>query len=594
MYPKPLRINVPKYVKKAALSRGRTLYKTNMAMSREYYIPYSNFTKEVKAGKIDRVLILPGRHELKFENTEGEYGLTKLDVDSKLLEMMTVQDVTIDYKYEDQPGIISYIWLLLLPLMIYSLFARQTINRGQGGNAFNPFGDKFDVTEKTNICFDDVAGIDEAKNEIMEIVEFLRNPEKFKKAGAVIPKGCLVSGPPGTGKTLMAKAIAGEADVPLIACSASEFIELFVGIGASRIRDLFTKARKLSPCIIFIDEIDAIGKSRTNGMNIGGGGNDEREQTLNQLLTEMDGFGDNEGVIVIAATNREDVLDEALLRPGRFDRKINISLPNSEGRLKILKIHSKNKRLISTVNLTDLSKKTIGCSGADLMNIMNEASILAARDGRDGIMQMDLEEAFDKVSIGLKRPLITSDYMKRLVAYHEAGHALLGAMCDNFDKVSKVTILPRGGTGGVTQFIPDEDAMNNGIYSRDYLINRIIVGLGGRIAEEIVYGEDKVTTGAVNDIQVVTSMARTMVEKYGFSKQVGMQEINERQQRSISLQEEIDKEVSEIIGDAYTKGMNLLVINRTILDMLAERLIEEETVHGVDVYNLISNNEVKT
>ena len=373
-------------------------YNNNNGYNNYEYSNYTRFVDKVEHDKISDVIIVPSKHAVKYENNEGITGFSKLDMNEKLLNTLEEHNVNISYDFQDTTNMLGSIFNvlpLIFPFIIlYSVFQNR---QSQGGGMMNPFSgnNKFEFIENTNVKFTDVAGIDEAKNEIMELVEFLKNPHKFTKAGAVIPKGCLLSGPPGTGKTLMAKAIAGEANVPFIACSASQFIELFVGIGASRIRELFKKARDSSPCIIFIDEIDAIGKSR--GASIGSsGGNDEREQTLNQLLTEMDGFNENDGIIILAATNREDVLDNALLRPGRFDRKISISLPSYEGRLKILKIHSQKKQLEEELLLENLARKTIGCSGAELMNILNEASIYAARDDRVFISKKDLEDAFDK------------------------------------------------------------------------------------------------------------------------------------------------------------------------------------------------------
>ena len=557
------------------------------------YSNYSAFVDKITRNKINEVVIVPTKNGVKYVSDEDVRGFSRLIMNDRLLERMEEHNVNISYDFQDQSvmaGLFNFIPFIFPLVLLYSIIQnRQNQTGGGGGGMMNPFGggsNKFEFIENTNVKFKDVAGIDEAKNEIMELVEFLKSPQKFMDAGAVIPKGCLLSGPPGTGKTLMAKAIAGEAGVPFIACSASQFIELFVGIGASRIRELFKKARGSSPCIIFIDEIDAIGKSRGSSINTNGG-NDEREQTLNQLLTEMDGFNENDGIIVLAATNREDVLDKALLRPGRFDRKITISLPSYEGRIKILKIHSEKKQVQDEGALIDLAKKTIGCSGAELMNIMNEASIFAARNDRRIIVKNDLEEAFDKITIGLPKEKFISHKTIRIVAYHEAGHAILGALLQNFDKVSKVSILPRGNSGGVTQFIPDEAMINNGMYSREYLSNKIIVGLGGRIAEELIFGEKETTTGAVNDIQVVTSIAKTMVEKYGFSKDLGLLDISDIKNVSDDTRKKIDNEVAKIITDSYETAKTLIEDRIDVLTLIADTLMKEETIDGDKIYELL-------
>ena len=565
------------------------------------YSNYTTFTDKVKNNKITDVLILPTKHTIKYIDEEGVQGISRFYMNDRLLQSMEDHKVNISYDFQDTTNTIgsisSFIPFIFPLILLYSIFqsARQNtqIGGGGGGGMMNPFGNgggnKFEFIQNTNVKFEDVAGIDGAKNEVMEIVEFLKDPQKFLDAGATIPKGCLLSGPPGTGKTLMAKAIAGEANVPFIACSASQFIELFVGIGASRIRELFKKSRENAPCIIFIDEIDAIGKARGNTINAGGG-NDEREQTLNQLLTEMDGFNNNNGVIVLAATNREDILDQALLRPGRFDRKISISLPSMEGRLKILKIHAKNKNIQSESSLEILAKKTIGCNGAELMNIMNEASIYAARESRSIINDSDINEAFDKITLGLPKGSILSPETKRIVAYHEAGHAILGALIYNFDKIAKVSILPRGNAGGVTQFIPDENLINNGMYTKDYLFNKIVVGLGGRIAEELEFGDKNITTGAVNDIQVVTSIAKTMIQKYGFSKNVGLRDIDDIDNVSNETKYLIDEEITKVIDEAYSHGKRLMTKHKKELHMIANELLDRETINGNEVYELLLQN----
>merc|ERR1719453_1960606 len=379
---------------------------------------------------------------------------------------------------------------------------------------------KIELEPNTGVTFDDVAGCDESKAELVEIVDFLKNPQKYVKVGAKIPRGVIMEGPPGTGKTLLARAVAGEAGVPFTSASGSEFVEMFVGVGASRVRDLFKNAKDNSPCIIFIDEIDAIGRQRAGNAGGGmGGGNDEREQTLNQILTEMDGFEGNSGVIVVAATNRGDVLDSALLRPGRFDRRVPVGLPDKDGRVEILKVHTRGKPLADGVNLDTIAARTTGFSGASLQNLMNEAAIYAARKELEEITFAEIDEAIDRVTVGLtKRTGMSNEKRQKLVAYHEAGHAIMGVMTEEYDPVAKITILPRSnGAGGFTLFVPNEDRMDGGMYSLKYLKAQLAVALGGRVAEELVFGEDEVTTGASNDLQQVRNIARRMVTQWGFA-----------------------------------------------------------------------------
>merc|ERR1719504_451435 len=393
---------------------------------------------------------------------------------------------------------------------------------GPGGPMdFGKTKSKFQEVPDTGVLFEDVAGVDGAKLELQEVVDFLKNPDKYTQLGAKIPKGCLLVGPPGTGKTLLAKAIAGEAGVPFTSASGSEFVEMFVGVGASRVRDLFKKAKENSPCIIFIDEIDAVGRQRAgaSGGGMGGGGNDEREQTLNQILTEMDGFEGNSGVIVVAATNRGDVLDSALLRPGRFDRRVPVGLPDKDGRVEILKVHTRGKPLAEGVSLDTIAARTTGFSGAQLQNLMNEAAIYAARKELEVISFEEIDQAIDRITVGLtKRTGMSNEKRQKLVAYHEAGHAIMGVMTPEYDPVAKITILPRSnGAGGFTLFVPNEDRMDGGMYSLRYLKAQLAVALGGRVSEEIVFGEDEVTTGASNDLQQVRSIARRMVAQWGFA-----------------------------------------------------------------------------
>ncbi|MGA1564456.1 MAG: ATP-dependent metallopeptidase FtsH/Yme1/Tma family protein, partial [Pontimonas sp.] len=441
---------------------------------------------------------------------------------------------------------------------------------------------EFEIVKDIETRFDDVAGIDQELNEVREIVDFLKTPERFVEAGARVPTGCLLSGPPGTGKTLIARAIAGEAGVPFIATSASQFIELFVGLGASRVRSLFKLARENAPCIVFVDELDAIAKSRSPSPV--GNNNDEREQTLNQILTEMDGFKENEGIIVLGATNRPDVIDPAILRPGRFDRKIEVGLPDCDGRERILGVHSKDKNLAEGVTLGDLARLTAGFSGAELQNLMNEAAIYAARDGRTGITRTDIDNSYEKVTIGLPRSRKMDEDTRRLVAYHEAGHAIMGVICG--ERVGKVTILPRGGAGGFTQFIPpDEGTMT----SRADLRNQIKIALGGRAAEELIYGSPDVTTGAVGDLQRVTQIAYQMFESFGFSSAIGNFAIDENS--SESLKSQVDQEVQYFVHMIYEEVIDDLSGFESALRSLAETLVDVDTVRGETVEDLVYKPE---
>jgi cell division protease FtsH len=456
----------------------------------------------------------------------------------------------------------------------------------------------------TQVTFSDVAGVEGAKLELTEVVDFLKSPDRFTAVGAKIPKGVLLVGPPGTGKTLLAKAVAGEAGVPFFSISGSEFVEMFVGVGASRVRDLFEQAKKNAPCIVFIDEIDAVGRQRGAGM---GGGNDEREQTLNQLLTEMDGFEGNSGIIIVAATNRPDVLDSALMRPGRFDRQVTVDRPDYAGRLQILNVHAKDKTLSKDVDLDKVARRTPGFTGADLANLLNEAAILAARKDLDKVSNDEVGDAIERVMAGPeKKDRVISDKKKELVAYHEAGHALVGALMPDYDPVAKVSIIPRGQAGGLTFFTPSEERMESGLYSRSYLQNQMAVALGGRVAEEIVYGEEEVTTGASNDLQQVANVARQMITKFGMSDKIGPVALGQSQGgmflgRDMSSTRDfsedtaatIDVEVSELVDIAYKRATKVLTDNRTVLDEMAQMLIERETIDTEDIQDLLNRSEVK-
>ncbi|EEC81336.1 hypothetical protein OsI_24516 [Oryza sativa Indica Group] len=463
---------------------------------------------------------------------------------------------------------------------------------------------KFQEVPETGVTFVDVAGADQAKLELQEVVDFLKNPDKYTALGAKIPKGCLLVGPPGTGKTLLARAVAGEAGVPFFSCAASEFVELFVGVGASRVRDLFEKAKAKAPCIVFIDEIDAVGRQRGAGL---GGGNDEREQTINQLLTEMDGFAGNSGVIVLAATNRPDVLDAALLRPGRFDRQVTVDRPDVAGRVKILEVHSRGKALAKDVDFEKIARRTPGFTGADLQNLMNEAAILAARRDLKEISKDEISDALERIIAGPeKKNAVVSEEKKRLVAYHEAGHALVGALMPEYDPVAKISIIPRGQAGGLTFFAPSEERLESGLYSRSYLENQMAVALGGRVAEEVIFGQENVTTGASNDFMQVSRVARQMVERFGFSKKIGQvaiggpggnpflgQQMSSQKDYSMATADVVDAEVRELVEKAYSRATQIITTHIDILHKLAQLLMEKETVDGEEFMSLFIDGQAE-
>ncbi|KAL9384907.1 hypothetical protein Peur_021917 [Populus x canadensis] len=470
---------------------------------------------------------------------------------------------------------------------------------GPGGPGFPlAFGQskaKFQMEPSTGVTFDDVAGVDEAKQDFMEVVEFLKKPERFTAVGARIPKGVLLVGPPGTGKTLLAKAIAGEAGVPFFSISGSEFVEMFVGVGASRVRDLFKKAKENAPCIVFVDEIDAVGRQRGTGI---GGGNDEREQTLNQLLTEMDGFEGNTGIIVIAATNRADILDSALLRPGRFDRQVSVDVPDIRGRTEILKVHAGNKKFDADVSLDVISMRTPGFSGADLANLLNEAAILAGRRGKTAISSKEIDDSIDRIVAGMEGTVMTDGKSKSLVAYHEVGHAVCGTLTPGHDAVQKVTLIPRGQARGLTWFIPTDDPT---LISKQQLFARIVGGLGGRAAEEVIFGEPEVTTGAAGDLQQITSLAKQMVTTFGMSE-IGPWSLMDasaqsadvfmrmmaRNSMSEKLAEDIDAAVKRISDGAYEIALSHIRSNREAIDKIVEVLLEKETMTGDEFRAILS------
>ena len=571
---------------------------------------YSDFVEAVQENQVSRVLISPDRGTAQVVENDGRRAEVNLAPDKELLGLLTEHNVDIAVQPSSQPSAWqqaagSLIFPLLLLGGLFFLFRRA--QSGGGGNPAMNFGKskaRVQMEPSTQVTFTDVAGIEGAKLELTEVVDFLKNPDRFTAVGAKIPKGCLLVGPPGTGKTLLAKAVAGEAGVPFFSISGSEFVEMFVGVGASRVRDLFEQAKKNAPCIIFIDEIDAVGRQRGAGL---GGGNDEREQTLNQLLTEMDGFEGNTGIIIIAATNRPDVLDAALLRPGRFDRQVTVDRPDYSGRLQILGVHARGKTLAKDVDLDKVARRTPGYTGADLANLLNEAAILAARRELTEVSNDEISDAIERIMVGPeKKDAVISERKKWLVAYHEAGHAIVGALMPDYDPVQKISIIPRGNAGGLTFFTPSEERMESGLYSRAYLQNQMAVALGGRVAEEIVYGEDQVTTGASNDLQQVASTARQMITRFGMSDKLGPVALGRAQGgmflgRDIAAERDfsedtastIDQEVSDLVDVAYKRATKVLVDNRPVLDELAELLVEQETVDAEELQELLITRDVR-
>ncbi|MDR7897495.1 ATP-dependent zinc metalloprotease FtsH3 [Thermosynechococcus sp. JY1334] len=571
--------------------------------------PYSEFIQQVENQQITKVSITPDRSQAQAITQDGTRVLVNLPNDPELLDILISNNVDIAVLPQSNDGFwFRALSSLLVPigLLVLLFFLLRRAQAGPGNQAMN-FGKsraRVQMEPQTQVTFNDVAGIDQAKLELGEVVEFLKYADRFTEVGAKIPKGVLLVGPPGTGKTLLARAVAGEAGVPFFSISGSEFVEMFVGVGASRVRDLFEQAKANAPCIVFIDEIDAVGRQRGAGL---GGGNDEREQTLNQLLTEMDGFEGNTGIIIIAATNRPDVLDAALLRPGRFDRQVVVDRPDYKGRLDILKVHARGKTLAKDVDLDKIARRTPGFTGADLSNLLNEAAILAARRNLTEISMDEINDAIDRVLAGPeKKDRVMSDRRKKLVAYHEAGHALVGALMPDYDPVQKVSIIPRGRAGGLTWFTPNEDQMDSGLYSRAYLQNQMAVALGGRIAEEIVFGEEEVTTGASNDLQQVARVARQMVTRFGMSDRLGPVALG-RQTGNVFLGRDImaerdfseetaatiDDEVRNLVEQAYRRAKEVLVNNRHVLDQIAQVLIEKETIDAEELQSILDRNDVK-
>lgn len=583
-------------------------YLFNFLNHKTNILTYNEFMENLANGKVKEVMLVPCDRAQTYEVTgklsdyaENESFYAVLPKSENVVKKIT--DITEKQKIElvTKADPESSTWLVILadvlPLALLVFLAFFFLNKQMAGNRSSmDFGkSKARLSDNKNkVTFKDVAGLKEEKEEVRELIDFLKNPKKFQKLGARIPKGVLLMGPPGTGKTLLARAVAGEANVPFYFISGSDFVELFVGVGASRVRDMFQQAKRNAPCLIFIDEIDAVGRQRGTGL---GGGHDEREQTLNQLLTEMDGFGENEGIIIIAATNRPDVLDPALLRPGRFDRQVTVSLPDIKGREEILAVHAKNKKLAKDVTLTNLAKRTPGFSGADLENLLNEAALLAVRRDKDAITMHEVDEATDRVLMGpAKVSHKYSEKDRRLVAYHEAGHAVIGLKLANASDVQKVTIIPRGSAGGYNMMVPSEEKLCS---TKTDLLEQVTGLLGGRVAEEVVFKE--ITTGAENDFSKATKIVRAMVTEYGMSDLGPMQleqqegaaflgrDYNKTRNFSETVAHEIDEEMRKIINGCYVDAKKIIKENRELLNLIAETLLEYETLTKEQIDYLVEN-----
>ncbi|MEM9319395.1 MAG: ATP-dependent zinc metalloprotease FtsH [Pseudomonadota bacterium] len=558
-------------------------------------VAYSDFINQVENGAV-RQVTLDGEN-VHFTTADGTYSTIK-PAETDLTDVLLDNGVLVEAEPQEQSGFLSVLslWLPVLVLIgIWIFFMNRMQGGGRGGAmGFGKSKAKLLTEKHGRVTFDDVAGIDEAKEELEEIVEFLRNPQKFSRLGGKIPKGALLVGPPGTGKTLLARAIAGEAGVPFFTISGSDFVEMFVGVGASRVRDMFEQAKKNAPCIVFIDEIDAVGRSRGVGY---GGGNDEREQTLNQLLVEMDGFEANEGIIIVAATNRPDVLDPALLRPGRFDRQVQVPNPDIKGREKILGVHSRKVPLGPNVDLRIIARGTPGFSGADLANLVNEAALMAARVGRRFVTMEDFENAKDKVMMGAeRRSMVMTEDEKKLTAYHEAGHAVVGLNVPQHDPIHKATIIPRGRALGLVLSLPERDQLS--VTLTKYK-SKIAMAMGGRVAEELIFGKENVTSGAASDIQQVSKIARAMVTQFGFAEELGYVDYANEQQsylgaygggtnHSDEMQKHIDAKVKEIIDEGYETAKRVLTEKADDLERLAQGLLEYETLTGPEITRVIA------
>ncbi len=570
-------------------------------------IAYGRFLEYLDEHRVRKVDIFDGGRTAVIvasdPQIEGKEQRARVDLPLYAPELMDkLNEGGVDlaiYPPSNNSAIWGFVSNLIFPIALlaglFFLFRRSNQMGGPGqAMDFGKSKARFAMDAKTGVMFDDVAGIEEAKEELQEVVTFLKKPERFTAVGAKIPKGVLLIGPPGTGKTLLAKAIAGEAGVPFFSVSGSEFVEMFVGVGASRVRDLFKKAKENAPCIIFIDEIDAVGRQRGAGI---GGGNDEREQTLNQILTEMDGFEGNSGVIVIAATNRADVLDSALLRPGRFDRQIGVDPPDIKGRLQVLNVHARDKKISPEVSLEAIARRTPGFAGADLANLLNEAAILTARRRKDAMTMAEIDDAVDRIIAGLEGKALVDSRNKRLIAYHEVGHAIVGTLMKDHDPVQKVTLIPRGQAAGLTWFTPDEEQT---LVSRGQILARITAALGGRAAEEAVFGAAEVTTGAGGDLQQVSGMARQMVTRFGMSNigQLALEgqssevflgrSMGGGSQYSEDISAKIDQQVREIVQKCYQTALQIVYENRTAIDRVVDLLVENETLDGEEFRRIIS------
>ena len=557
---------------------------------------YSQMLSEIRQGQVKALELQPRQRQVSVTYKNGKRVDVPVFSENQLL-LRTAEQARVPLTVRDErgeeatAGLVTNALLLVLLLAGLGLLIRRSAQVANKAMGFGRSQPRLQAEGAIPVRFEDVAGIEEAKEELQEVVTFLRSPERFTAVGAKIPRGVLLVGPPGTGKTLLARAIAGEAGVPFFSMAASEFVELFVGVGASRVRDLFRQAKAKAPCIIFIDEIDAVGRQRGAGI---GGGNDEREQTLNQLLTEMDGFEENGGVILLAATNRPDVLDSALMRPGRFDRRITVDLPDRRGREEILAVHARTRPLDPSVQLADWAARTPGFSGADLSNLLNEAAILTARRQQSSIDEQALSDALERITMGLTAAPLQDSAKKRLIAYHEVGHALLTTLVPHADRLDKVTLLPRaGGVGGFARTMPDEDILDSGLISRAYLLARLVVLLGGRAAEMVVFGPSEVTQGASGDLQMVSRICREMVTRYGFSELgpvalegedtevfLGRDWVRSQAHYSLATGNRIDHQVRDLACWALDRAIAILSPRRSLMDELVERLIEEETIEG--------------
>ena len=567
-------------------------------------IPYSDFIKAVDGGRVRQVEFTGNRARGVYSDTNAVFQTYAPQVDDSLMSKLQSKNVTVMVRPEadSSSGLFGFL-INLLPILliigVWLFLMRQMQGGSRGAMGFGKSKAKLLTEAHGRVTFDDVAGVDEAKGDLEEIVEFLRDPQKFQRLGGRIPRGVLLVGPPGTGKTLLARAIAGEANVPFFTISGSDFVEMFVGVGASRVRDMFDQAKKNAPCIIFIDEIDAVGRHRGAGL---GGGNDEREQTLNQLLVEMDGFEANEGVILIAATNRPDVLDPALLRPGRFDRQVVVPNPDVVGREQILKVHVRKVPLAPDVNLKVIARGTPGFSGADLMNLVNEAALTAARRNKRMVTQAEFEEAKDKVMMGAERKsLVMTEEEKLLTAYHEGGHAIVGLNVPATDPIHKATIIPRGRALGMVMQLPERDKLS---MSLEQMTSRLAIMMGGRVAEEMIFGREKVTSGAASDIDQATRLARMMVTRWGLSEELGTvsygenndevflgMQVNRQQNVSEATAQKIDSEVKRLVETGYKDATRILTEKRADLETLAKGLLEYETLTGEEITDLLNGKK---